>query len=139
MRSMSALRRAIADLAEQFADSVLTAVRSASFGDLAALTGPTSAPRPGAPKPATSVSTATLTPKLPRTRKGARRSKADQQKIVDAVVTALATKKDGMRSEDIQKALGLSKKDVTRPLQLALTTKAIKKQGTKRATRYFLA
>lgn len=44
-----------------------------------------------------------------------------------------------MRSEDIQKALGLSKKDVTRPLQLAIATKAIKKKGVKRATRYFLA
>ena len=59
--------------------------------------------------------------------------------VVEAVVGVLRSSKDGLRSEQIQQALGLSKKDLVRPIQLALSSKAIKKKGERRATSYFAA
>ena len=45
--------------------------------------------------------------------------------------------KGGMRSEELQKALGLDKKTITRPLTMALAEKMIRKSGQKRSTTYF--
>ncbi len=134
---MSELRRAIAVLAEQFAISVLDALKSASLSELTDVASSTSRRgRVGRQRPATTAPTRTG---LPRTRKGARRTKADQQKIVDAVLALLRQAKDGLRSEDIQKALGIGKRDLTLPMQLGLSNRSIKKKGIKRATRYLVA
>jgi hypothetical protein len=139
---MSQLRRAISDLAEQFAASVLKALHGASLQDLVGLSGGGDAPRrgPGRPrKTETAAAAPSGATRLRRVKKGGRRSAKDLQGTIDAIVATLGKSKEGMRSEQIQKALGLTKKDVTRPLQLALSKKSIKKKGQKRATTYFAA
>lgn len=135
---MSQLRRTIADLAEAFASSVLKALHGASLNDLASLSGGSGAPRRGPGRPRKEESAA-AGPKLRRVKKGGRRSAKDLQGTIDAIVSVLGKSKEGMRSEQIQKALSLSKKDVTRPLQIALAKKSIRKKGQKRATTYFAA
>jgi hypothetical protein len=42
----------------------------------------------------------------------------------------------GMKAEAIYKALGLTKKDVQRPILEALSQKLLRKKGIKRATTY---
>jgi hypothetical protein len=55
-------------------------------------------------------------------------------------VTALkATKGKGLRSEQIQKSLGLDKRELPRVLRTGIAKKALKSKGQKRATIYFAA
>jgi hypothetical protein len=75
---------------------------------------------------------ATLSGRLPR------RSPADLEKVVGLVVGALGKAKTGLRSEQLQEALSLSKKEIVGPLTIALSTKKIVKKGQKRATTYFV-
>src|SRR6266436_4902979 len=108
---MPNLRARIADLAEGFADQILAAIRTTSFEELAGHGGGS---RPAAGK----VSR----------RKRVRRTAADLQRTLDAIVKLVA-KKPGLRSEQIQAALRLSKKDVTRPITLGLQAKVLRKKG----------
>jgi hypothetical protein len=56
------------------------------------------------------------------------------------VVTALkATRGKGLRSEQIQKALGVDKRELPRVLKTGLTKKVLRSKGQKRATQYFAA
>lgn len=59
------------------------------------------------------------------------------QKIVDVIVGAVEKHPEGLRSEDLQRKLGLRKQDLARPIQIALDQKVLRKTGIKRATRYF--
>ena len=68
-----------------------------------------------------------------------RRSPADLEKVVGLVIGALGKAKEGLRSEQLQAALSLSKKEIVGPLTLALSEKKIVKKGQKRATTYFVA
>jgi hypothetical protein len=68
-----------------------------------------------------------------------RRSPADLEKVVARVLDVLGQTKDGLRSEQLQTALNLSKKEIVGPLSLALSEKKIVKKGQKRATTYFVA
>ena len=47
--------------------------------------------------------------------------------------------KGGLRSEQLQKVLHLSKREIVRPISDALATKKISKKGEKRSTTYFSA
>ena len=67
----------------------------------------------------------------------ARRSPEDLQHVVGLIVGKLGERKAGMRSEELQKALKLDKKEITGPLNLALSTKKVVKTGQKRSTTYF--
>jgi hypothetical protein len=53
------------------------------------------------------------------------------------VVKALRKAKDGLRSEQLQKELGLPKPAVVRAVNRALASGAIRKTGQRRGTRYF--
>jgi hypothetical protein len=44
-----------------------------------------------------------------------------------------------MRSEEIQKSLGLDKRELPRVLRTGLEKKVLRSKGQKRATRYFAA
>lgn len=141
-----ALKTTIQSLAEEFAQNVIAALRGASLAELTELGG--SAPRAtvgtrrARPAPAGTPREAAPTrvgSRIPRTRKGARRDAASMQRIVDVIIAAVAKRPDGLRSEDLQRELGVRKKDLVRPIQIALDRKTLRKTGIKRATRYFLA
>lgn len=117
---MPNFRARIAQLAEHLTDQILVQIRTASFEVLAGH-------RSGSRAPAER--------KVSR-RKRVRRTAADLQRTLDAIV-ALVVKKPGLRSEQIQAALRLSKKDVTRPIALGLQAKVLAKKGVKRATTYY--
>ncbi|MGZ6067066.1 MAG: hypothetical protein ACXWVM_32005 [Polyangiales bacterium] len=143
---MADLRSAIATLAEDFASSVVAALRGASLDEISELAGgavarpsvrgkrATTSPRTTAAAPSTAAA------RLPRLGKGGKqRSAADFETIVGAIVTLLQQHTEGLRAEQIQKELGLSKKDTPRPLLLALGAKKIRKKGERRSTTYFAA
>jgi hypothetical protein len=136
------LKTTIQTLAEEFAQNVIAALRGISLADLTELGAP--APRASAgtrragPPPARRATDPTSGPsRIPRARKGARRDAASMQKIIGVIVSAVEKHPEGLRSEDLQRELGLRKKDLARPIQIALDQKTLRKTGIKRATRYF--
>ena len=140
----TSLRSSLDALANNFASSVLNAIRSASIEDLLAETG--SAPRrgPGRPKRSTTKTTATASrasAPTPKVRGGrlARRSPADIDKTLGQIVSLVKGKKAGMRSEEIRKALKLDVREVPRVLKQGLAKKKLRSKGQKRATTYFAA
>jgi hypothetical protein len=141
---MPSLRSALNDLASDFADDVLAAIRSASLEDLrdpgprgaqplalssylwltgqkqGAIDGPSPSPSPS-PSPKA----------LPR------RSPEDVAKTLAGVLGLLSTKKAGLRSEEIRAALKLDKRELPRVLYEGLRAKRLRSEGQKRATTYF--
>jgi len=125
---MSDLQRTIARLAEDFAASIIKALGAASLTELTTLGA---APARSAPRAAPKAAP-------PRgVKKAGRRSGKDLQGTIDAIVATLKTNAKGMRSEQLQRTLGLAKADLVRPIKEALEAKTIKKSGQKRATTYF--
>ncbi len=57
--------------------------------------------------------------------------------MIGLVVAKLGEHKAGLRSVQIQKELGLSKKEIVRPPNQALAAKKITRTGQKRSTTYF--
>ena len=151
------LQKSIESLAETFASSVLAAIRSASLEEI--LTEgkagrATSKPHqvavtpvkrgPGRPRKVVAAPTngasvkAAPAPKMGKGGRLPRRSEADLQKVVGLIVGALKPAIEGLRSEQLQKVLKLDKKEITGPLNLALSEKKISKKGQKRSTTYFV-
>lgn len=67
----------------------------------------------------------------------AKRSAEDIEAVIELVASALKGEKEGLSSEQLQDKLSLSKKEIQRPIILALEQKRIFKTGEKRSTRYF--
>jgi hypothetical protein len=142
---MSSLQSKIEALAETFAAGVLAAVRSSSLAEV--LGGGDgsggAAPKrgPGRPKKdSTPASVAVPAPKKAKRGKGGRllrRSASDIEHVIGLVVAKLGEHKAGLRSEQLQKALKIDKKEISRPLEMALKAKKIVKTGKKRSTTYF--
>jgi hypothetical protein len=131
------LKSTIEQLATGFAAGVLAAIRQASLEDILAESGrgatrsTASTKSSAAPAPA---------PAAARKRRGgrlARRSPEQIAAVVDSIVSALQKASSGLRSEQLQKTLGLDKKEITGPLNEALSAKKIRKTGQKRSTTYF--
>jgi hypothetical protein len=79
------------------------------------------------------------TPRAAKTGKGGRMARRDPEAlkgVIDQIVHALISAPDGLSSEQLQKATGLGKKEITRPIVLALEGGLIRKEGQKRATKY---
>jgi hypothetical protein len=142
---MATLRSALDSLAANFANAVLAAIRGASLDELVAGSG--GAPRrgPGRPRGSSTTKSApsaarTSLPASPKAKtKGgrlARRSPADIAKTLGQIVALVKTKKAGLRSEEIRKALKLDVREVPRVLKEGLAKKALKSKGQKRATVY---
>ncbi len=147
------LQKSIASLAEVFAASVVAAIRSASLEEIltegkgARSSSPAFIPvkrGPGRPRKIQSAAPASpAAAKAPVRAKAAkggrlpRRSEADLQRVVGVIVTELGKHKEGLRSEQLQKTLKLSKKEIVGPLGLALEQKKISKKGQRRSTTYF--
>ncbi len=128
------LKTDIEALANQFADGVLHALRQASLEDL--LEGRVSS----APKSAPSLATANPSARPAKKSKAGRgrRSAADIAQVEGLVVAKLREHAMGLRSEQLQKALRLSKQQIVGPISSALASKKIVKTGERRATTYFV-
>jgi hypothetical protein len=140
---MSTLRTALNDLASNFADAVLAAIRGASLQELLAESGGAPPRRgPGRPRGSSTKSAPTAARSSARAHKPAgrlrRRTPEEVAKSL-AQVVALVRKSTGMRTEEIQKALKLDKREVPRILHEGLKGKKLKKKGQRRATVYSAA
>jgi hypothetical protein len=126
----SPLHTTLQSLAHAFAEEVLAAIRSSSLGEVTGAPNGTPRHGPGRPRrfaaPASSPSVVNGRP--------ARRSTDEIEAVLGRVVAALKT--GPMRAEEIQKSLGLHRKELPRVIKLGLQTKAIKRKGQKRATVY---
>jgi len=125
------LKSEIEALAMQFADGVIAALRNASLQDL--LDGHAPAPKGASARTATAAPSAGA-------RKGqgrARRSASDIEHVQGLIVAKLREHAMGLRSEQLQKALKLTKQEIVGPIAAALAAKKIVKTGEKRATTYF--
>jgi hypothetical protein len=130
------LRSSLSTLADSFANDVLQAIRGASLEEFLGDAGGGSRRGPGRPA---------KTSAAPRARKSgrlARRSPEQIAKALDQVIALVKGKKDGLRAEQIKKALGMDRREVPRVLQVlqeGLSTKKLKSKGRKRATTYTAA
>jgi hypothetical protein len=140
---MTTLNTKIRDLADSFAASVVAAIRSASLDEILGEGRAPSPPRrgPGRPPKANGGAIAAPATKLVAKKgKGgrlARRSPSDIEHVIGLIVGKLGEHKEGLRSEQLQKVLKLSKKEIVGPLNQALAAKKISKKGQRRATVYF--
>ena len=140
---MPSLQQTIARLAEEFAASILKAIASSSISEVTALGAgaPTRTTAPAARygrAPAARVPKASPAGAWKRVQKTGRRGSEDLEAIIGRVVATL-TAGGAMSSEHLQRALRVTKKDIARPLVLAVKRGTLSKQGTKRATRYSAA
>jgi len=138
------LKSTIEQLATGFAAEVLAAIRLASLEDILAESGRSGSSSRAAAAPrssgSSSSSSSNSAPAAARKRRGgrlARRSPEQIAAVVDSIVSALQKASSGLRSEQLQKTLGLDKKEITGPLNEALAAKKIRKTGQKRSTTYF--
>ena len=133
---MEQLREKIASLSADFVSGVMAAIRECSLEDLigdrfsgARTTAPTTnggeKPRRGRP-PGPAKKSGRL----------ARRSAEDIDGMANKIVAYVKQAGVPMRAEAVRAALAIDKKEWMKPLQLALDTKGLKKQGNKRATEY---
>ena len=130
------LKNTIELMAGAFADELLRALRGASLDELLAASDVRSSASPrGAKAAAAAVTSATA--RRPRAGRWVRRSPQQIASVMASLVGALKGVKDGMTSEELQKAISVDKKTIVRPIAVALNANAIRKTGQKRATRYF--
>ena len=135
---MSNLRSHVQDLAHRFADEVLAAIRQANLHELVSDSPHAGRGRRGPGRPRKTQAPGVSTP--PKRGKGgrlARRSPEDIAKTLGQVVALLKGKKDGLRSEQIQKSLRLDRRELPRVLSAGLAKRNLRKKGQKRATKYF--
>lgn len=66
-----------------------------------------------------------------------RRSAEDLKRVATKIVALLNDHSDGLSSEEIQKSLGLQKKEIVGPIALGLEQGSLRKTGERRGTRYF--
>lgn len=69
-------------------------------------------------------------------RKGEKRSPAELKRLQE-VLFGFVTKSPGKRIEEINKALGTRTSELSRPLAKLIADKKVRRQGEKRASRYF--
>ena len=142
------LRNHINQLATQFASQLMAALKNASLSDLAAESasqsggghsGGSGGGKRGPGRPAKGASAKAPSESAPAGRGGKRRrrSAADIGETVEAIVKLLKTNTKGLRAEQIRAKLGLARKEIPRPIAMALEAKKITKKGQKRATTYF--
>jgi hypothetical protein len=139
---MSNLNAAIQKLSETFASDIVHAIRSMSLEEIASLSGGGGGHvrrGPGRPRKARHASaTHHAAPARPRhSKRLARRSTADLSKMVNKIVSLVKSHKKGINAEGIRAALKVPRKELPRPMAMALDSKKIRKKGRKRATMYF--
>lgn len=142
---MADLRSKIAAIVAQCAEKIAEAIASSTLEEIAALSKEVVAPPPTPPaRPTRRNVQSAPAPQpglarqaLPTVKIRGRRGAAEIEKIASAVLTVLKLHPEGQRSEELQKSLGVTSRDLPRPLQYALEKKLVRKSGDKRSTRYF--
>lgn len=131
----TSLRASLNDLANRFAEGVLTAVRTASLDDLLAESGARGGLRARGDGGAGQSN--------PRRRQAGRLARRSAEQIAQTlgrvVAVVKASKGKGLRAEEIRKTLDLDVREVPRVLKEGLRTKSLRSKGQKRATTYFAA
>jgi hypothetical protein len=130
---MPDLRSAIDDLAKTFATSIVAAIRASNLDDLVGLAEPsTRDPRrrgPGRPKGSTSrLGTKKASPS------GTPSTASLTQRIAEHIEAH-----PGQTGEVARAALGVTKPRWSKAVALAVATGKLRKEGERRATRYFPA
>ena len=140
------LRSSLDSLATNFACAVLDAIRGASLDELVGgdrrRTSTWPRPPSGCHDEDGADGCTGVGPGHQGKTKGgrlARRSPADIAKTLGQIVALVKTKKAGLRSEEIRKALKLDVREVPRVLKEGLAKKKLKSKGQKRATTYTAA
>jgi hypothetical protein len=142
----NALRDSIHQMATEFASAVLRAIRGASLDDILSETsngagsgrrGPGRPPRSAGEDTMGSVSGHEAARRVGRKGRLGRRSADDIAVVVDRIVKLLDAHPEGLRAEELRRALDLEAKELPRPIADALAAHKISKQGEKRATTYF--
>ncbi len=146
------LRDTIHLLAADFAAGVLGVIRGASLQDILAETEGEGVARRGRGRPPSQVvassppdrsSRSAAAPRAARPGRSARsgrlqrRSASDIGDAIEQIVGLLAAHPKGLRAEQIRASLGLSARELPRPIAQALSLKQISKTGQKRATTYY--
>jgi hypothetical protein len=135
---MTTLKNKIHSLADTFANEILAAIRGASLEEILD-GGSGGGARRGRPAGGGGAAAASA-PATGKGRRGGRRmrrSSADIAPVIDRIVSKLKEHKAGLRSEQLQKVLGIPKREIVRPINEALAAKKITKKGEKRSTTYF--
>lgn len=133
---MSNLKTTLEALANDFARTVIAALRTASIDEITGLsTGLTTASARRVGRPAGAAESGTSGRK--RGGRLGRRSTDEIGRMVDEIVNLLKKTPEGLRAEQIREALGVQAKELPRPLADALTAGRVRKAGQKRATTYF--
>jgi len=139
----ASLRDTIQELAASFAAGVLGAIRGSSLEEILAEASGGVRRGPGRP-PKNSFGLAAVPGGRGARRSGrgskgrlGRRSAGALERVVDRIVELLSKSSKGLRAEQIRAKLGLSAKELPRPIAMALAAKRIRKVGQKRATTYF--
>ncbi len=134
------LQAAIRQLAENFAEGVLAAVRSASLEDIRSHAGaPPVATRRGPGRPRRNAAPAAAAAEPPRAKRG-RRPKgagASPDVTVDRIVYLVRKAPQGLRSEDLRARLQLDKIPFRQAAAKAIAANLITKTGEKRSTTFF--
>lgn len=120
----------VADLENLIRDAIRTRFAEA-LGDAPAVRR-----GPGRPPKASSAAAPAARGRTGKRKKGQKRSPAELKKIQETLF-GYVSKTPGKRIEEINKALGTSTSDLSRPLSKLIAAKKVRRQGEKRASRYF--
>src|SRR5580658_7452070 len=132
------LRSQLNELAANFADAIVNAIRGSSLEELLAQSGGSPQRRgPGRPR-----GTAAAAESKPRGRRAGRLPRRSTEEIaaeLEKIVGLVKKSKAGLRAEEIRAALKMQPKEMPRILKEGLATKVLKSKGQKRATTYSAA
>jgi len=139
---MATLHDTINALASDFAHQLLAALRGASLEEIISETSAGHVRRRGPgrrPAQLAGGGGEIPTPIRGKRKAGrlARRSAEDIAKTVAKIVAVVKAHKKGINAEGIKAALKVDRRELPKPLAMALKTKKIHKKGRKRATMYF--
>jgi len=129
------------ELTERFTSELLAAMKGASLDDLVTLTqggGGHARRGPGRPLKSNHATTESAVKKR-RSKRLHRRSATDLTKMVEEIVAVVKANRKGIRAEGIKAALKIDRRELPRPLGLALKTRKIRKRGRRRSTTYYAA
>jgi len=130
------LRSKLNELAAQFADAIVNAIRGSSVEELLAQTGGGDGPRRGPGRPRGPAATTESKARGRRPGRLPRRSAEEIAAELDRVVGLVKKSKAGLRAEEIRTTLKMQSKEMPRILKEGLSTKVLKSKGQKRATTY---
>ena len=133
---MPTLRDSIFDLANAFAQNLVSTLRRGAVEQLlAGLEHPAHARPAGLPEPGKQ-------PRAKRTRAARNPSKGNPANVtivIEQIVAVLQKHPAGLRAEVLRTELGLEPKELAGPIASALSSKQIGKRGANRGTVYFLS